>query len=1630
MAAPFPDRSRQFRKNVDGRRQSRPGGHDTRLARAVLDALERRQLLSAISFGAPSQMPVIGGPDSAVVVTYGEGGQELVTANNNGTITILVSNGNGTFKAPMVMADGVGSGNSASIFTGDFNDGSSSSILVANPATDQVSVLIGNNNGSFAAAVVNTLPTKFYGLAVADVNGDGSDDLIASDGYGDVVTFLSNGDGHFGAPIVTATSFDNGYGHVVAGKFNGGGNFDVAVTNSANDAVSILLGNRDGTFALSNKDYVVGNDPGAIVTASFNGDDFADLAVSNYADGTISILSGNGDGTFKPPTTIAAGLNGVSTLVTADINQDGRPDLVAAADNNSKVSVILSNSEGGFFAPVLSNSSGNINGLAVADFNGDERLDVAAVSRSNYSVSLLLNANSPSAPFSAPMTTTITGLPQFVAVGDLNKDGVNDLVVADKTTSSVEVLLGNGDGTFAVQGFYSVPKYPTFVLIADINGDGNPDIVVASAGTGDVSVLLGNGNGTFQQAIVTHVNAGISYGDHSIAAADFNGDHKLDLVVADGRDGEISVLYGNGDGNFSAAQAYFPLYSNAEVSTCADAYAVAAGDLNGDSKPDIVVTDTYNNRVDVFLNSVEGFSSPNVYSVGNGPYSLALGDLTGDGHLDIVTGNEYSNNISVLLGNGAGGFGAAQNFAVGNSPTDVAIGDFTGDGIPDIATVSHAAVTSPGPVTPSFSLQNQTLSVLAGNGDGTFQLPQFIANVPGSYTVTPADLTGDGKTDLVTAGGYSGLVSTFLNTTPTATSNTVPTTVAVGNHPDAVVIARINGDTIPDLVVANYNSNTVEVLLGNGDGSFQSPLTFKVANGPTAVAVADINGDGIPDIIVASAGSDELTVLLGNGDGTFKPGIYTAIGHAIDNGPGALTVADFNGDHHLDVALADGKYGAVTILLGNGNGTFQAPTDIPIFSISSCLASVSAITSGDVNGDGHPDLILTDADYGTVDVLLGNGDGTFAPPQRYGVGLDPTAVALANVKSSNGPAAIVVANNVDGTISVLLGNANGTFAQPQTFAAGKYVTSIAVADFNGDGNPDIVESNPGTGGSPQNLVTVMLGNGDGTFQSPKKLLVGNGPAAAAAGDLNHDGQADIVTANSVDNSLSVLLSAKDSVTPVITTSNTGTGSTVVTVTATPGNDIASISVANGNVIIVVNGQTESFPIGSVSSIVVDMEGGDDSVVIGPGVPPCSVDGGPGNDTLVDNSGANNTLVGGAGDDSVSGGTGADLIHGNSGNDTLGGGGPGSLLLGNTGDDLINAGSSGTTVRGGLGDDTVSSAQGGDSLRGGAGDDVFLDFGAGSGDTLDGGVGLNFAQNNPMDMMSNIYEVFDPSTPPPSPGSSPGAAAPAAEVPPSVPAGSVTDQVSASGELLIFGTTGNDSILVTSDGTNIDITANNVSLAPLALASLTGIRVHGDAGNDTITIDQSVTLNSTLLGNGGNDSLTGGGGSNVEIGQAGNDTLTGGAATNLLIGGSRAPFSSTPAGNDVYVGGSGFSIADFSRRTDSMFLSNDGKPDSGDAGLGETATIMPSVPGIWGGTGADTIVGTQPGEFLSGGGGPDSITGGGPDDLLVGGLGKDTVTVAAEPVTLYLRDGHRDEYSGVNNPDEDILTLDNGLDVSV
>jgi hypothetical protein len=332
-----------------------------------------------------------------------------------------------------------------------------------------------------------------------------------------------------------------------------------------------------------------------------------------------------------------------------------------------------------------------------------------------------------------------------------------------------------------------------------------------------------------------------------------------------------------------------------------------------------------------------------------------------------------------------------------------------------------------------------------------------------------------------------------------------------GTTPRSVAVGDFNGDGNPDLVVANSESDNLSVLLGIGDGTFQAARNYFVPTGssPVSVAVGDFNGDGKADLAVANIGGQTgtVSVLLGNGDGTFQP----AATYATDSTSLSLAIGDFNGDAKLDLVVANQLHDDVSVLLGNGDGTFQPAVNYP-----AGVSSVS-VAIGDFNGDGKADLAVANAGSG-LGVLLGNGNGSFQAPVMYltGINQSPVAVAVGDFNGDRKQDLVLV--NQENDVSVLLGNGDGTFQRAANYAVGSNPRSVAVADFNADGNTDLVVANV-----LSNTLSVLLGNGNGTFQAAVGYAVGSSPNFVAVGDFNGDGKADLAVSNGGGNSVSVLL---------------------------------------------------------------------------------------------------------------------------------------------------------------------------------------------------------------------------------------------------------------------------------------------------------------------------------------------------------------------------------------------------------------------------------------------------------------------------------------------------------------------------
>ena len=415
-------------------------------------------------------------------------------------------------------------------------------------------------------------------------------------------------------------------------------------------------------------------------------------------------------------------------------------------------------------------------------------------------------------------------------------------------------------------------------------------------------------------------------------------------------------------------------------------------------------------------------------------------------------------------------------------------------GVFGATTLLTATVGSPGPATGKVTFYSgiTTLGSATLPANGTASLATI--GVPAGTNNLTAYYGGDTSN----LASFSVALARRVNAKPADVSRAF-TSVPLGNGNTGsfgTASGDFNGDGKADVAVSVGGSGGVEILLGNGDGTFQAPVFYPASGGVTAIAVADFNEDGIQDLVVADSGGDpgRFWILLGNGNGTFQiPVSYSTGAFA---GSYSVTVADFNRDGAPDVAVALSN-GTAIVFLGAGDGTF------PGVNIVSIGPAAFGIAAGDFNGDGIPDLVNANASY--VGILLGAGDGTFLRESRLTDSHGPLGVAIGDL-NGDGVADLVVSNNTALVVTVFLGNGNGTFAAGVEYPSLGTALSLALGDVNGDGKTDIVYPDQSCCGFE---VLVFAGNGNGTFQPYTRYQGDAAPLAVAVADFNGDGRTDI-----------------------------------------------------------------------------------------------------------------------------------------------------------------------------------------------------------------------------------------------------------------------------------------------------------------------------------------------------------------------------------------------------------------------------------------------------------------------------------------------------------------------------------------
>lgn len=740
---------------------------------------------------------------------------------------------------------------------------------------------------------------------------------------------------------------------------------------------------------------------------------------------------------------------------------------------------------------------------ANGDFNGDGKADLATIvgnydsENDVYTYALSVIPSNGDGTFKSPVLTTITDNCGAFGVGDVNRDKKDDILVihvayaCGYTSSSFDVYLSNGDGTFTLGNNYPVSANALVgggLLVTTTSG--HFDVVAVDNPEDDstpssVITVLGNGDGTFS----TTPNAVALSGEiFNVVVADLNADGLVDVAGLDWDTNELTVYVATSASTYADAAWYDT------PDEYWDASNISVGDLTADGKPEIVSVNEYyeDNNLTVFVNNGDGTFQTGVYydsvlsgdanNTGSNPFPLAvsIADVNGDGKVDVVATNAYSSDVTILLGNGDGTLKVPTiGYAVGGwaAMTPAVIADFNGDGYPDLVVTDD-----------EFSLV-----FMKGYGDGTFRA-----------ALNYYEPTGDQK------GGYNfGIAS-----------------------------ADLNGDGIPDVVVGGCSTDGgVTVFLSRGDGSMQPGVMYGSSPGSGScfefVALADFDKDGKLDIATADWESGNLLILSGAGDGTFTlgPTFTTGGDHPYD-----LIAADFNGDGYADLAVVNGNFGgsssSVGILLNDKTGNFLPAA---VYLLSNW--AWEGIAAGDL-GNGQIDLVVPYYSGTAVAMLVGNGDGTFQPATDISLGAySPQTVAIADVDSNGKMDIVATLDSASGQdIAILWGTGavSGvpTFNPTPTFLASSlqnyllytpYAKFITVLDVNGDGNQDLVYTNARYG-----TLGVLFGAGSGTFYDPVEYPVGEYPWGLTVADVNGDGTKDVVVASNDFAGVTVLLNANGS----------------------------------------------------------------------------------------------------------------------------------------------------------------------------------------------------------------------------------------------------------------------------------------------------------------------------------------------------------------------------------------------------------------------------------------------------------------------------------------------------------------------
>jgi gliding motility-associated-like protein len=1114
--------------------------------------------IAAGSFAAKVNFATGGFPSSVAIGDLnGDGKPELAVANQTSNTVSVYRNTSvsgsitaGSFAAKVDFETGL---NPISVAIGDLDGDGKPDLAVANGGSLNgiftVSVLRNTSASgsiaasSFAANVDFTAGATPSSVAIGDLDGDGKPDLAVANSTSKTVSVLRNTSV---SGSIVASSFSprvdfatETFPHSVAiGDLDGDGKPDLAVANGFNNTVSVYRNtSTSGSIAAASfaakVDFATATNPRSVAIGDLDGDGKPDLATANTnSSSSVSVLrntsaSGSiGAGSFAAKVDFATG-NEPYSLAIGDLDCDGKSDLAIANSSSSTVSVLRYNP---VFPPAItsfspaSGQAGTTVTITGTGFNATAANNIVFFGATQAAVSV---AGTTSLTVTVPKGATYQPITVLNSATQLQGTSAKPFITTftpNKSSITAQDISSKVDFTTGTN--------PISVAIGDLDGDGKPDLAVVNNGSNTVSVLR-NTSATGSIAagsFAAKVDFATGTSPRSVAIGDLDGDGKPDLAVVNNGSNTVSV-YRNSSATGSIAAGSFA--AKVDFATGTSPRSVAIGDLDGDGKPDLAVTNSISYTVSVYRNtSVSGsitagsFAAKVDFMTGTEPVSVAIGDLDGDGKPDLAVANVGSGintyTVSVLRNTSAtgsiaaGSFAAKVDLATGLNPISVAIGDLDGDGKPDLAVANFSS---------------RTVSVLRNtSASGSIVAGSFAAKVDfatgtAPRSVTIGDLDGDGKPDLAVANDASNTVSVLRNTSASgsiaAGSFAAKVDFATGGGSGSVAIGDLDGDGKPDLATANYNSSTVSILRNNP--VLPPAITlFSPASGPVETTVT-ITGTGF------NATAANNVVFFGATQATVSAASATSLTVTVPKGATYQPITVLNSATQLQGASA--KPFIATFTPNKGTITAQDISPKVDFATGTYPRSVAI---GDLDGDGKPDLALANSGSNTVSVYRNTSAsgsiaaGSFAAKVDFATGTSPESVAIGDLDGDGKPD-LAVANANSSTVSVYRNTsasgsiAAGSFAAKVDFATGTSPYSVAIGDLDGDGKIDLATANLGT-----HTVSVLRNTSSsgsiaaGSFAAKVDFMTGSGPYSVSIGDLDGDGKHDLATANLNSSTISVL----------------------------------------------------------------------------------------------------------------------------------------------------------------------------------------------------------------------------------------------------------------------------------------------------------------------------------------------------------------------------------------------------------------------------------------------------------------------------------------------------------------------------